>query len=181
MPVLSYPLFEQETGLGIKFYFISIGNKILTKAIDYSYVTDFEGKRIYNLAFGDYDANEDKINDSTHSENGDVFKVFYTVLGSIQYFFEKMPNVILMVTGSDSKTEFAENCFIGCAKGCSDSENCKNKHRRIGVYRNYVNKNYIELSETFAFKGGISGENDVMVVEDYQINKDYDAVFVNRK
>ncbi len=65
-------------------------------------------KRIFNLGFGDYDINEDKIDDSANTGNGDVYKVLNTVLTTIPKFFDTFHDAMLMVQGSDSKTEFTE-------------------------------------------------------------------------
>jgi hypothetical protein len=78
--------------------------------------------------------------DDIHTNNGDVFKVFNTVLITIPMFFENFNNAILMVQGSDGRPAFIENCQSTCRKQYVDA--CKNFNRRINIYRHYVDRNY---------------------------------------
>ena len=132
----------------------------------------------FNLAFGDYDLETDTLDDDATSENGDVFKVFDTVLNTIPSFFEMFPNEIIMISGSDSKPEFIEKCRKDCKKSCK--EECKNAGRRIGVYRGYVNKNFDVLSTDFVFYGGNPSPVDQQstLLEPYMVNKKYNSVCI---
>jgi hypothetical protein len=65
---------------------------------------------------------------------------------------------MMMVWGSDSTKEYQSNCYLSCKKDCAPYA-CKNAHRRITIYRNYVNKNLAVLSLDYKFYGGsINGE-----------------------
>ena len=153
----------------------------LVKTVDYLVVTKYNNKNMYNIAFGDYNPVDDSINTSVDSDNGDVYKVFYTILGSIKRFLDITPNSILMVTGSDSSQEFLDKCKATCSKNCKDALSCKNRHRRISVYRKYVNKNFQLLSDEYVFSGGIMNLNSQVSIENFILGKPYDVVFVSKK
>lgn len=169
---------DYQTEIGIKYYFTSKGNLNIIKAVEYSYSMDFNDKKVYNLAFGDYDVAELEINDAVNTQNGDVYKVFNTVLSTIPMFFESFLGSMMIVKGSDSSADFIEKCKLTCNRKCID--NCKKSHRRINVYQGFVNKNFDDLKNTFNFYGGI--ESDIQItIEDYIINKRYDVVLVTKK
>jgi len=180
MSVNSYPTLEDKFEKNIRFFFISTGKEVIIKAVDYTHVSDYNGKKIFNLAFGDYDDLADKINDAAHSNNGDVYKVFNTVLSTIPKFFATFRNEIMMVQGSDSRQDFLENCKIFCQKGCENAAKCKNKDRRINVYTRYVNANYDKLTGEYVFYGGVKYGN-MINIEIYSPTKKYDSVFVFKK
>ena len=175
-----YETINNVTENGIQFFFVSEGKSDIIKAVQYSYVLDFRGKKVYNLGFGDYDPDTDSIVDNLASNNGDPYKVFNTVLNTILQFFSVYENAMMMVWGSDSKQEFQENCHIACKKKCPPTE-CRNAHRRINIYRNYVNKNYDTLTKEYQFFGGsITVENQIFI-EDYVKWKDYTSVLLRKK
>ncbi len=172
-----YNTINNLTNSGVQYLFISKGKKDIIKAIAYNIVdveTDvIKTDKIFNLGFGDYDYTKGTIDDSVSSDNGDVYKVFHTVLNTIPDFFKVYPNEAIMVSGSDSKADFIENCILICKKKCTDATLCKNQHRRINVYKNHVDRNFNELNKTYTFYGGLEG-----VIELYQPQKKYDSVFV---
>lgn len=168
------------TSENLKFLFVSNGIETIIKVIDYTYIGKLHNKRVFNLAFGDYNLETEVINDSASSNNNDVYKVFGTVLNSVSDFFLIQPNEIIMVEGSDSKPEFTEKCKLTCSKKCHNSENCKNKDRRINIYRNFINKNFNELIEKYIFYGGSKLETGT-IIENYIVNKKYDSIFVIKK
>jgi hypothetical protein len=86
---------------------------------------------------------------------------------------------MLMVQGSDSKPEFIENCTVNCSRKCNDND-CKKSHRRIIVYRGFLDKNFEVLSEKYTFKGG-QGFEDHNLIEGYGKHQKYNAVFVSKK
>jgi len=71
---------------GTKYYFVSEGNRLIAKVIDYSFIGIREGRFIYNLGFGTYNQNDNTIIDDDISANGDTYKVFNTVLSTIPHF-----------------------------------------------------------------------------------------------
>ncbi len=180
MSVSGYPTLENRSESSIRFYFVSTGEQTIVKAIDYTQVGTYEGKRVFNLAFGDYDELENRIIDSSHSNNGDVYRVFYTVLDTIPKFFATFKEEIMMVQGSDSQPGYLEKCKLTCRKNCLNSASCKNKDKRINIYRNYVNREYASLIEEYSFFGGFQTQFGT-TFEPYEVEKKYDAVFVIRK
>ena len=176
MATPNYELTERISDQSIDYLFISKGKNDVIKVIQYLYFTELYGKSIFNLGFGDYDINEDKIDDSANTGNGDAYKVLNTVLTTIPKFFDTFHDAMLMVQGSDSKTEFTERCKLTCKKMCTSY--CKNQHRRISVYTYYVNKNFETLNKEYAFFGGIEDDNGAIRLEPYIPHKKYGSVFV---
>lgn len=132
---------EEQKAPKIKFYFESIGSQKVIKAIEYSCLGfNFLGRSVYNLGFGDYDPITGDISDVSVSNNGDVYKVFNTVLHTVFVSFDKVPDGVIFVQGSDSDADFFDKCIPTCRKRCVDK--CKNGDRRISIYREYINKNY---------------------------------------
>jgi hypothetical protein len=174
-----YELEEVKSGNGLKFFFISKGEQDIIKAVQFSFVQELNGRNIYNLGFGDYDLENDRIIDDINTNNGDAYKVFSTVLSTIPIFFENFEDEMLMVQGSDGRPEFVEKCELECKKNCVSE--CKNYNRRINIYRGYVNKNYAELSTNYQFLGGIKNEQLQTIIETYERYKKYDSVFLFRK
>lgn len=174
-----YDLEEDKSENGIQFFFISKGEKDIIKAIQFSFVQELNGRKIYNLGFGDYDLENDKIIDDIDTNNGDAYKVLNTVLSTIPIFFENFGSEILMVQGSDGRPEFVEHCKLNCKKKCGYE--CKNYNRRINIYRNYVDKNFDDLSVDYQFLGGLKNEDHLIILESYIRYKEYESVFLFRK
>ena len=146
-----YDLEEDKEAQNLKFIFISSGTQDIVKAIQYSYLQQLNnshllqlnGKNVYNLGFGDYNLENDTLTDTVNTNNGDVYKVFNTVLSTVPNFFENYTNSILIVQGSDSSQQFIQQCKETCTKSCG--EKCKKSNRRINIYKHFVNKNYEQL------------------------------------
>lgn len=170
---------EETSAEGLKFIFISKGVKDIIKAIQYSYVQEFDGRYIYNLGFGNYDLENDSIGDHIITNNGDAYKVFATVLNTIPLFFEYYDNCIVMVQGSDGQPGFKDICKLTCSKKCGSG--CKNYKRRINIYRNYVDKHFKELSIEYQFLGGKENKRKKIFTEIYRCGELYDAVFLFKK
>jgi hypothetical protein len=175
-----YDTQENVTEEGIQYTFISEGISDIFKVIEYVYIRDFLGKRLYNLGFGDYDVKNRVILDGVISNNGDHYRVFNTVLNTIPVFFENYPNAIMGVQGSDSGPEFVNSCKPTCTKKCSENE-CRNSYRRINLYRSFVDRNYDMLVKEYAFLGGQRGVDSHRGIENYQKGKKYDSVFLMKK
>lgn len=158
----------------LRFAFISKGMQDITKIIAYDYVGRYDGKKIFNLGFGDFDPVTLAINDNVNTANGDAYDVLNTVLNTVPLFFNEYPQDTLMIRGSDSGVEFIKQCKPKCKKNCKNVE-CKNQHRRINVYTRYVNNNYEELKNGYAFLGG-NGNS----VETFEKDKRYDTVFISK-
>jgi len=71
---------------GMRYYFISDGERQLVKAIEYKYIDIRENRLTYNLGFGTYSPENNELDDYDISENGDHYKVLNTVLSTIPLF-----------------------------------------------------------------------------------------------
>jgi len=146
----------------LQFQFESAGKTSIVKVIEYSFVVSVGNRHVYNLGFGDY--RDGTLIDDVNSNNGDVFDVFYTVLLTVPIFFEKRPDNVIIVSGSDSRTEFMEACRERCRKKCNGGK-CKNENRRIRIYRWFIDKNFETLSKDYVFFGRMeAGEPFVQYV-----------------
>ncbi|MGN6437347.1 MAG: DUF6934 family protein [Agriterribacter sp.] len=172
-----FNLTKSDTNL--LFIFMSKGNKEIVKAIQYQYVNELGGRGVYNLGFGNYDVDTDTMTDDTIDNNGDVYKVFNTVLSTIPIFFENNKDAVLLVQGSDSKLDFIEKCRQACSRKCE--KECKKANRRINIYRGHLDKNYNELSIDFQFMGGIKSFENHIMLEEYECRKKYDTVLLLKK
>ena len=153
----TYPAYEtvgQITDKGIEFLFLSEGKRNIIKAIAYVHTKNFNGKKVYNLGFGDYDLATDTILDHFASNNGDAYKVFSTVLSTIPGFFNLFADAMIMVNGSDRK--------------------------RMNIYRKYVDKYYASLSKRYRFFGVIVTLEDQFLVEDYEKGEEIDMIFLEK-
>lgn len=178
---------ERHSEDSFMFFFMSEGKSDLIKAIQFralEKVSFPEGhpmydREIYNLGFGDYNPDDDTINDSEVSNNGDPYKVFNTVLSTIPPFFESNHGKVIMVSGSDSRAEFVDKCKETCKKNCSGS--CKNFNRRINIYKRYIDKNHDSLSIDYQFFGGMRTELGRIIIQEYDKNQKYDLIFLLKK
>ena len=172
-----YDLEEVKEAQNLKFIFISSGTQDVVKAIQYSYLLQLNNLNLQQLNGKDvYNLENDTLIDTVNTNNGDVYKVFNTVLSTVPNFFENYTNSILIVQGSDSTEEFIHLCKQTCKKGCG--EKCKKSNRRINIYKNFVNKNYEQLKIDYQFVGGIKDANNQIVLEEYIKYKDYDSVLL---
>lgn len=176
----AYTLLREDSEAGLKYFFISKGKTDIIKAIEYSFVVNLNGRSIFNLAFGDYIINENLIDDLSNSDNGDARKVLFTVLNTVPQFFETFPLDIVMVAGSDSKEEYLEQCLLTCRKDCNTTNDCRNKDKRISVYKKFVSYHFKELSKEYAFFGGVKNNGSIQIVP-YTANNTFDTLFVIKK
>lgn len=174
-----YELMQQITDDGLRFFFISKGNRDIVKVIQYSFVHVLNGRSVLNLGFGDYDIQTDNVTDDIATNNGDVYKVLNTVLSTVPIFFNYFEDEMLMVQGSDGRPEFVESCKRFCKKQCV--EECKNYNRRMHMYSGYVDKNFERLNIDYQFLGGLTVDGKQTILEKYERYKKYDAVFVYEK
>ena len=162
----------------VRFLFESKGNMSIIKIVEYTYVRKLSGKKVYNLGFGDYNEEEGLIIDDCNSNNGDMRKVFRTVLSTVPLFFAKFNDAAIWVQGSDNAIDYKNDCAPNCTKKCD--EICKNYNRRIRAYRYYVDKNFQALSKEYLFLGHtINGNNHKFV--NYIPGSDYHGILVFKK
>lgn len=125
------------------FFFLSDGVERIIKVVQYMPIEEIsspflinrlEGRLVYNLGFGDFNEKTELIEDFILSNNGDTFKIFRTVLGTIEYFFDNHLDAVIMVQGSDGHEGFEEICRKTCSRGCLNF--CKKYNRRMRLYTN---------------------------------------------
>ncbi|MEN8191474.1 MAG: hypothetical protein ABFS12_01575 [Bacteroidota bacterium] len=174
----AYKTKQLDTGVKkVRYLFESVGKNSIIKAIEYTYVRKISGRKVFNLGFGDYDEEDGTINDDSNSNNGDMRKVFSTVLNTVSKFFTENNDSAIWVQGSDSASDFKSNCKLTCTKNCKDI--CKNYNRRIRAYRYYVDRNFVDLSKEYIFFGYIDGENHELV--QYVPGNDYIGILIFKK
>lgn len=161
-----------------RFVFVSDGYKKLIKVVEYSFLMYYKDMKIYNLGFGNYNLENETIEDDSNSNNGDVYKVFNTVLSTILIFFELRPDGMIMVRGSDGNEEFVAGCKLNCNKNCK--ANCRNFNRRLKVYRGFIDKHYGTLIDEYSFYGGLKTENGISKLEVYDKKSDYHSIFLKK-
>jgi hypothetical protein len=93
--------------------------------------------------------------------------------------FSFLGNVVLLVQAIYSKPEYVNECRINCTKKCG-AKICKNAHRRINIYRGFIEKYYKELNEEYSFLGGKNIDH-LNVIEPYEQGKKYNAVLFLEK
>ena len=176
----TYEMTRKMTENGIDFLFMSEGKKDIVKIIRYSYVMDLQGKDVYNLGFGDYNYRTHSYSDGITTNNGDPYSVYHTVLATIPHFFQTYENAILMVQGSDSSQKFQENCRLSCYRKCS-FDTCRKAHRRINIYRNYIDKHFESLIQEYTFLGSLTAFENQLLIEDYIKGKKYLIVLLKKR
>jgi hypothetical protein len=174
-----YQTYHEETADELRFSFKSSGARDIVKMIQYTYAQDFEGKRIFNLGFGDYDFDLNQVDDRANSNNGDGYKVFHTVLSTVPVFFQKFKNEMLMVQGSDGEAAFTEQCRKSCVRKCDLI--CRKANQRITIYRRYVEKNFLALSSEYWFLGAFKDADDSITSEIYITGRQYDMILIFKK
>ncbi|CAG5069750.1 hypothetical protein DYBT9623_02487 [Dyadobacter sp. CECT 9623] len=174
-----YEFDEEQSSTELRYVFLSVGKKIVSKIVVYTCTHQFENRDVYNLGFGDYFDEDDNIEDRVQTNNGDAYVVFNTVLATIPLFFEKFSDSMLMVQGSDSRQGFAAECKRTCLKNCKTS--CRKSNQRISIYRNFVEKHFLTLSQDYWFLGGFRGLRYQIITEIYIPGRKYDAILMFRK
>jgi len=93
-----------------KFFFESTGDSSIIKVVEYTAIQRVGQRVIYNLGFGDYDEATGHVTDQVNSNNGDMLRVFSTVLSTVPLFFVSNPYDVIVVQGSDSDESAAAAC-----------------------------------------------------------------------
>lgn len=175
----SYETSVQVTENGKFLIFISHGKERRLKAIEFSSIGKIGQRPVFNLGFGDYDIITGNISDDIITNNGDVYVIFNTVLISVKDFLGENPDAIVMVRGSDSSADFITKCKLSCKRGCISD--CKNKNRRINIYRSYLDKNYTELNISYSLFGSFKSSDVDFVIEDFNIGAKYLSLFITKR
>ncbi len=147
---MKYIRYEYQTEDELHYFeFTSTGPKgNIKKIVEYSKVSVDD---IYNLAFGDYDEQANKLNDKIVTNNGDSIKILATVVSTVYAFTGRYPNAWVFATGS---TEV-----------------------RTRLYRMGISNNLEELKEDFYVYGMKMDES----FEAFIIGEDYLGFLVTRK
>lgn len=90
------PPYEFSKELLHRYKFTSSGKRDIDKVVEF---TPMSRSDVYNLAFGDRLPNGE-IDDKANSNNGDIIKIFATVIDILQDFTEENPSFKVMFLGS---------------------------------------------------------------------------------
>ena len=175
----TYEVTKEHSSSQFDFVFISTGRIVVSKIIQYTLTHQFENRDVYNLGFGDYNARTDQIEDHVNTGNGDAYKVFNTVLSTVPLFFKTFDEAIIMVQGSDGGADFIEECQKTCIKKCINI--CRKFRQRVTIYRNFVEKNFSELSYNYWLLGGYISNGMDLMTERYIPGRDYDTILIFKK
>ena len=147
---MKYKKYEYTADDELHFYeFTSFGRKgKVKKVVEYSKMNI---ESYYNLAFGDLDEINNKINDKTVTNNGDSLKVLATVASTVYAFTGKYPDAKIFATGS---TEV-----------------------RTRLYRMGITNNLVEIQEDFEGYGMNTDET----FEEFIVGEDYIGFLITRK
>jgi len=88
-----YPYYKEN---GSRYKFISSGRRAIEKVVEF---TPTRLKNVYNLGFGDLLPNGE-MDDTAKSNNGDIIKVFATVISILEDFTETHPSLKIVFWGS---------------------------------------------------------------------------------
>ena len=131
------------------FEFYSEGPKgIIKKVVEFQPTSD---DNVYNLAFGDFINDSERINDLIVTNNGDSSKVLATVAPTVYAFVEKHPKSWIIATGSTEA--------------------------RTRLYRMGITNNLAEISQDFDIFGYTKLEQWVK----FEIGEDYEAFLLTKK
>lgn len=128
---------------------------------------------------GDLDIETWQINDESLTDNGDVYRIFNTVLSTIPLFFEKYPNAGVMVRGSDGQAEYEDKCKQNCARNCIES--CHNFNRRMKLYCSYASRKHSLFETDYQFLGGMGNDQNWFDFIGFMPGELYDSIIVSRK
>lgn len=131
------------------FEFVSEGPKgSIKKLVEYS-PTGTEN--VYNLSFGDFDEEFNRINDSSITNNGDSGKVLATVASTVYAFINKYPKAWVFATGSNAV--------------------------RTRLYRIGITNNLADISLDFA----VLGYTENGIWEEFIKDRVYEAFLITKK
>jgi hypothetical protein len=103
----TYPFLSEdyipETG-ALYFTFLSQGEQVIPKLIAFTPI-EKGGMTFFNWGFGDLVIDEAtgeyRVDDKVESNNGDVKTIFYTVVSTLNAFFERHPDATVYIEGSN--------------------------------------------------------------------------------
>jgi hypothetical protein len=122
----------------IFFIFLSEGKITIPKLIVFS-PSKKDGAQYYNLGFGDLTIEREgyRVDDKVESNNGDVKKVFYTVVSTLAIFFEMHPESTVRIAGSSPQ--------------------------RTEIYRRLIARHWEQISLLYDVRGFIDNQLELFV------------------
>jgi hypothetical protein len=97
MDLEAYPLFSNNHNRVYEFYSEGPRGKI-KKIVFYKQLEEWGGN-IFNLSFGDWDEEKQKINDKVTSNNADRKKVLFTIAATVLDFTKHYPGAVVYARG----------------------------------------------------------------------------------
>ncbi len=98
MKLATYPFIKRPESYYYEFF--SKGpNGSIKKVVEYYRLQELKAE-VFNLAFGDWDEDNHRINDLSISNNADRDKVLATVAATVADFMNDHPDAIIIATGS---------------------------------------------------------------------------------
>ena len=130
MKYSKYPVLIDDSQTRYEFFSEGPAGRV-TKVIFYEHMMG----NLFNLAFGDWNEEEDKIDDTIRSNNGDRDKVLATVAESAIDFTNRFPGSIIYTEGSTPG--------------------------RTRLYQMGIASNLEEIVQMFEIEGSINGEWEI--------------------
>ena len=125
---MNKPTYQTRTIADNIYSFTSVGKKgIILKVVIFTEISP----NLYNLGFGDYDFENESIDDEVESKNGDMEKILATVIAIVGDFFDLHSKSTIFLTGSTSI--------------------------RTRLYQIAISKYFEEFSDFYQIKGSING------------------------
>lgn len=93
MNIAPYPFVRV---VGNRYEFTSVGRREIQKVIDFTLLDDSD---LYNLCLGDL-MPDGRIDDLVNTNNGDLVRIFATVIAATVDFLERTPWAVVYFTGS---------------------------------------------------------------------------------
>jgi hypothetical protein len=144
-------IYEYNEVHAYRYHFVSTGKQTIIKVIEF---TPTSTSNVYNLAFGDLLPNG-QIDDMANSNNGDIIKIFATIIDVVQTFTMKNPSFIIYITGSTPQ--------------------------RTLLYNRILKTYYQPFIEKFAIAGQLKiGKGEIYVLFDPQSTHAYLAFLIKR-
>ena len=98
MKIATYPFVRRPESYYYEFYSEGPNGRI-KKVVEYFRLEEWEAE-VFNLAFGDWDEENNRINDLSISNNADREKVLATVAATVTDFMVNNPDAIIIASGS---------------------------------------------------------------------------------
>jgi hypothetical protein len=101
-------IYEYSEVHAYRYTFTSTGKRNIDKVIQFTLTST---NNVYNLAFGDLLPNGG-IDDMANSNNGDIIKIFATIIDVVQCFTMQNPSFIIYIIGSTRQRTLLYNRIL---------------------------------------------------------------------